>query len=173
MVERNESRVVVGVFRDRVQAERAVEELHRAGYDENNIGFASPGDEDTPEGTSKPSEATMSGEGAGVGVGVAGGGVLGGALGAVASGVIPGIGPIIAVGALTGIIGGAAIGGAAGGVAGALTGMGVSEDEAEVYEEEFRAGRSIVSVQPEEGNQAEVRTILERHGAYDAHTRET
>jgi hypothetical protein len=165
MVERQASGVVVGVFRDRAAAVRAVEELRQAGYSESQIGFASPGEEDAPEGVSDTTVDSKTGET--VGAGVAGGGILGGVLGAVVAGLIPGIGPVIAVGALTAILGGAA----AGGVAGALAGMGVADEEAEIYQEEFKAGRTIVTVQPDGPARPEDREILERHGAYDASSR--
>jgi hypothetical protein len=165
MVERQPSGAVVGVFRNRRDAERAVEELHRAGYDERQIGFAAPDDQPTPDGAAESGVDSKSGEKAGAGV--LGGGILGGVLGAAATGLIPGIGPVIAVGALTGILGGAA----AGGVAGALAGMGIADEEAEIYEDEFKAGRTIVTVQPDGPARPEEREILERHGAYDAHTR--
>ncbi len=162
MVERQPSGAVVGVFRDRQDAERAVAELHAAGYDENEIGFASPDDAAHPEAASDIDAESDSGTRAGAGL--AGGGVLGGILGAAATGAIPGIGPIIAVGALAGILGGAA----AGGLAGVLAGMGVADEEAELYEAEFKAGRTIVTVHPRDVARPEERAILERHGAYDA-----
>jgi membrane-associated protease RseP (regulator of RpoE activity) len=165
MVERQASGAVVGVFRDRADAERAVEELHRAGYDESQIGFAAPDDQDNPPGTTDHGVDSKTGEKAGAGV--VGGGVLGGILGAAATGLIPGIGPVIAVGALTGILGGAA----AGGIAGALAGMGVADEDAEIYQEEFKAGRTIVTVQPDGEARPDEREILERHGAYDASSR--
>lgn len=167
MVQRQESGAIVGVFYDRNDALRAVEELRQAGYDEDQIGFASPDDADNPEGTADTGIAAKSGEKAGAGV--AGGGLLGGILGAAATGLIPGIGPVIAVGALAGILGGAA----AGGVAGALAGMGVADEDAEIYEEEFRAGRTIVTVQPDGAARPAERDILTRHGAYDASSRPT
>src|SRR5919199_1375427 len=100
-------RPLVGVFTNRADAERAVDELHRAGWSEEHGGF----------------------------------------LGAVAAGLIPGIGPIVAGGVLAGLIGGAMVGGGLGAVAGALTGMGVPEAEAQSYEEDFRSGRTLVTVE--------------------------
>jgi hypothetical protein len=165
MVERQPSGAVVGVFHNRIDAERAVEELRQAGYTEDQIGFAAPDDEPSPEGAADTGVDSRTGEKAGAGV--LGGGILGGILGAAATGLIPGIGPVIAVGALAGILGGAA----AGGIAGALAGMGVADEEAEIYEEEFKAGRTIVTVQPDGDARPEEREILARHGAYDASSR--
>jgi hypothetical protein len=165
MVERQHSGAVVGVFRDRLDAERAVEELHQAGYDDSQIGFAAPDDQDPADGTTATD--IDSGTAERTGAGVAGGGIAGGILGAAAVGLIPGIGPIIAVGALAGILGGAV----AGGLAGALAGMGVADEDAEFYAGEVKAGSTLVIVQPNDEAGIEERAILDRHGAYDERQR--
>lgn len=152
----------IGVFEERQQAERAVEELHRQGYDEQKVGFACPGEEGDPEIVSEPGQTPKPGKHAEAGI--TGGGLLGGALGAVASGVIPGVGPIVAVGALTGVLGGAAIGGASGGFAAVMKEMGVEEQVAQTCEDELRSGRAIVTVQREEAD-TKPRSILQQHGA--------
>ncbi len=100
---------------------------------------------------------------AGLGLGaLAGLGVL--------SGVIPVIGPAIAGGTLGIILSNAAAGAAVAGVAGALIGLGIPEEEAKYYHEEFEAGRTIVTVQAD-GRADEATAILRRHGAYDMSTR--
>ncbi len=48
-----------------------------------------------------------------------------------------------------------------------LIGQGVSEDELRFYEQEFRAGRTLVIVRSA-GREAEARTILHSYGGYDA-----
>jgi hypothetical protein len=169
MVERQQSTLVVGVFRDYSQAVLAVAELDAIGLNENQIGFAAPGELEDPEGTSSATENVTTAEGATAGF--AGGGVAGGILGAAMTGVIPGIGPFIAVGTMTAILGGIIAGGATVSLAGALVGAGVSQDEADIYEEELRAGRSVVMVETEPEREVAVREILERFGAYDAGSR--
>jgi hypothetical protein len=159
---------IVGVFQNRDEAERAVDDLQRAGYTADDIGYVGHGDV-APAGvrdTSDEAEDT----GAGAAGGLIGGGVLGGVLGAVAAGLIPGVGPIIGAGILAATLGGAAAGAAVGGLIGALTGLGVSEDEARFYDEEFRGGRTLVTVRPT-GRPEEVRSILQRNGAYDIERR--
>lgn len=160
---------VVGVFHNRSDAERAVDELHRAGFREDQIGYAARGDEVIEGGTTI-------GEGSHAGSNAAGGaltgGVIGGILGALATGLIPGIGPVIAGGLLAGVIGGAAVGVVAGGLIGALTGMGVPEDEARYYDTEFQGGGTLVTVKAD-GRYAEARSIMQRLGAYDYENRET
>jgi hypothetical protein len=157
-----ERSTVVGVFSDRTQAEKAINELRRAGFSDNEIGFILRGnpteqDEDSSTGT-------------GAAAGVVSGGVIGGVLGAAAALLIPGFGPAIAGGILAATLGGAAIGAAAGGIIGALTGLGIPEEEARYYQGEFEAGRTIVTVKA--GNRyQEALDILRNNGAYDASTR--
>ena len=66
--------------------------------------------------------------------------------------------------------GGAIAGTAIGGIFGAMTGLGVSEEEARFYENEFQSGRAIVAVKA--GNRcAAAAEILKRHGGYDLQNR--
>ena len=51
-----------------------------------------------------------------------------------------------------------------------LIGLGIPREEAEFYEGEFRAGRTLVTVKTE-GRGAEAQSILRRHGGYDISTR--
>ena len=73
----------------------------------------------------------------------------------------------VAGGVLAAILGGGAIGAAAGGVIGALTKMGIPEEEANYYQNEFEAGRVLVTVYAP-NHQPQVLDILRRSGAYDA-----
>jgi uncharacterized protein (TIGR02271 family) len=159
-----ERTAVVGAFEQRRDAERAVEELHRAGFRDDQIGFATRGGEAVEGGTDI--EETGSHAGSGAAGGLLTGGVIGGILGALAAGLIPGIGPVIAGGILAGVLGGAAVGAAAGGLLGALVGMGVPEDEAEHYNREFESGRTIVTVKAD-GRSDEARAILQRYGVLE------
>jgi hypothetical protein len=67
-------------------------------------------------------------------------------------------------------LGGAIAGTAVGGIFGAMTGLGVSEEEARFYEQEFHSGRALVAVRcgPRAADAAE---ILRRHGGYDFQNR--
>ncbi len=90
------------------------------------------------------------------------GSVIGGTLSAVAAMLIPGIGPILAGGLLAATFGGAAIGGIAGG----FLGMGIPEHRARYYEQQFQAGRIILTVKA--GNrQQQALEILRQHGAHE------
>jgi uncharacterized protein (TIGR02271 family) len=154
---------VVGLFRNQADAERAIKRLKEEGFSESQIGVAIKDREqqkDLIEGT-----GTQAAEGAATGA--IGGGVLGGVIGLLA-GVgalaIPGVGPIIAGGTLASTLAGAGIGAAAGGLLGALVGMGVPEEDARHFDEGFRAGGTLVTVNA--GNRAEeARDCLYESGA--------
>jgi len=161
---------VVGVFSDYPSADRAVTELRKAGFRDDQIGFVgrhesaevSVADRTTKEGETYAEEGALTGVLAGAGLGaLAGLGVL--------AGVIPVIGPAIAAGTLGVILTNLAGGAAVAGLAGALIGAGIPEEEAEYYNKEFEAGRAIVSVTAD-GRADEATAILRRHGAYDMHT---
>jgi hypothetical protein len=158
---------IVGVFDDRQQADRAVDELRRAGFRDDQIGVAwrheggefEVGESSEATGETRAGTGAAAGALAGLGLGaVAGIGVL--------SGVIPVIGPAIAGGTLGVILANAAAGAGIGGLVGALAGAGIPEEEAQYYQDEFEAGRMIVTVQAE-GRPDDARAILRRYGALD------
>jgi len=158
---------VVGVFSDRTEAEQAIHDLKQSGFRDDQIGIAAR-DDKHPEGTVAPADGPDGGSAA---TGLVTGGVVGGVIGALAAGLIPGIGPVLAGGILAGVLGGAAVGAAAGGLLGALTSMGVPEEDAHYYDEEFKGGRTIVTVKADD-RYDEARSILHSHGAYDVENRD-
>jgi hypothetical protein len=101
----------------------------------------------------------------GEGEGIVSGGIVGGLLGAAAALLIPGIGPAVAGGILVTALGGAAIGAVTGGLLGVFADMGIPEEEAHHYRRELAAGRTLVTVQVEEGRAQEALDILRRNGA--------
>jgi len=153
---------VVGVFEDLGHAEKAARELRDAWFPVERIGFAvrdRAADGGAPRtGGTDAAASTIAG---GV-TGTVAGGLLGGVLGAAVSAAIPGIGPVIGAGVLAMILGGAYVGG----IAGALIAMGIPEEEARYYQQEFEAGRAIVTVQAD-GRYPEAHAILTVNGAYD------
>jgi len=157
---------VVGVFRDRVQAQEAVNQLRRENFTESQIGVATDkADEKAPpfdHAGTKAAEGAAIGAAAGAGVGTMW------ALGIAAS-VFPPIG-FIAGGTLMAILASAGLGAATAGVAGGLIGLGVPEDEARFYEGELKAGRTLVTVKGE-ARDAEAAAIMRHCGAYDMETR--
>jgi len=161
---------VVGVFEDRMDADRALAELRKAGFRDDQIGVVMRHAEGTLQ-TEADADDTHAGSGAvtgalaGLGLGaLAGFGVL--------SGVIPVIGPAIAAGTLGVILSNAAAGAGIAGLVGALIGAGIPEEEAHYYQQEFEAGRAIVTVNAE-SRADEATAILRRCGAYDMSTRDS
>jgi uncharacterized protein (TIGR02271 family) len=155
---------VVGVFHDRQQALKAVEELKWAGFREDHIGVAtrSEGEPALDRNTgSKAAEGAAIGAVTGAGIGVLWG--IG-----VAAQVFPPLG-IVAGGTLMALIASAGTGAGVATVIGALVGLGVPEDEAAYYEGEVKGGRTIVTVQAD-GRQDEAWAILSRCGAYNRST---
>jgi len=158
----------IAVFDDRARAQRAIDQLKRAGFTEKEIGVTArdaDGDGQLVEakkGGTHAKEGAITGVTAGAGVGALWGlGIL--------AGVLPAIGPAIAGGTLVAILSSAAAGAATAGVAGALIGLGIPEEEAKYYESEFRAGRIVVTVRAD-GRLAEANEILEENGGYDMQT---
>jgi len=159
---------VVGVFADHQQAQRAVNELRRMGFAEDQIGVARR-DSDEDRGTlGAPNDAgdeTYAGEGTAAGLATgAGVGALWG-LGIIA-GILPAVGPAIAGGTLAAILSSAAAGAVAAGLGGALIGLGLSKEEADYYNTEFESGRTVVTVTAP-GREQEAEAVLREYGGYD------
>ena len=159
---------LVGVFEDRTQAEQAVQDLERAGFKADEIGYAIRGATDVRGGMITDASGTKDGKGAATGAATGAG--VGAILGAAAAMLLPGVGPVVSLGILTMAAGGAVAGTAVGGILGAMTGLGISEEEAQFYQNEFNSGRAIVAVKA--GDRAgDAADILRRHGDYDLQSR--
>jgi len=161
---------VVGVFHDHIQADRAVNELRKAGFREDQIGVVG-----RHEGAAVTSDAASSEEGTHAGTGAVTGALAGAGLGGlvglgILAGMIPAIGPVIAGGTLAALLANAAGGAALGTLAGSLIGAGVPEEEANYYNQEFEQGRTIVTVKTDGRNSEEASAILRNNGAYDMHS---
>jgi hypothetical protein len=152
---------VVAAFEDRVEAERAVDDLHHAGFGHNEIGFALRGSDAVSGGTI--TDAVGAKDGIGAVEGAVAGGVVGALLAAAVSLLIPGVGPVVAGGIIAAAAGGAFAGAATGGLLGALAGLGVSEEEARHFEREFRSGKALVAVHAA-GRETLACEIIQRHG---------
>ncbi len=157
---------VIGVFGNYSKADLAVSELLNAGFANNQIGIASR------DPNKEVATTTVADKGTKAGIGAAAGAVAGAGIGSlvglgVLAGLIPGIGPAIAAGTLGVILANAAGGAAITGLAGALVGMGIPDEEAKHYEGEFRAGRTVVTVQNPGSRYDEAWEILYRNGAYN------
>jgi uncharacterized protein (TIGR02271 family) len=162
------------VFTNQEDARRATRALGDAGFTEEQIGIASSssrsetGAADDDEGN-YAAEGAVAGAATGAGIGALWGlGIL--------AGILPAIGPAIAGGTLAVLLSSAAAGAAATGLAGALIGMGMSKEEAEFYEGEMKAGRTIVTVNAG-SRRDEALHILRQFGGYsmnrETRTRDT
>jgi hypothetical protein len=157
----NAENTVVGVFTNREQARQATNALKEAGFNDAQIGVSATNTEaaDALEEPGAVGTGTIAGAATGAGVGALWGlGIL--------AGVLPAIGPAIAGGTLAVLLSSAAAGAATVGLAGALLGMGLSKDEADYYEGEWKAGRTIVTVVAG-GRRAEALAILRQFDGYD------
>jgi hypothetical protein len=138
--------VAVAVYPDRSQAEYAVEDLIRQGFSEEHIGFALLSREEDAQAFGR---ARTKAE-----IGLAVGGLAGATLAGV---VLPVAGFVIAGGVLTTLLAGAA----GGGVLGTLIGLSVPEEDARLFERDFHAGHTMVTVHAD-GRYREAVAILER-----------
>jgi len=159
---------MIGVFHNVGDAHRAIDALRDAKFADKKIGMMAHDKDGDPEIKSlKDLHGTKVGTGAAVGAAAgAGGGALW-ALG-IAAGLLPAIGPVIAGGILAAVAASAASGAGVGIVIGALTGLGVSEDEAKFYDEEFKKGRTVVVVQSED-RAGEAYAILTQNRSQNPH----
>jgi hypothetical protein len=158
---------VYGIFRNRSQAENAVDRLVAAGFRTEDISVLLPENVGTKdfahEKNTKAPEGTTTGAVAG--------GVVGGTLGLLA-GVgalaIPGLGPFIAAGPIMAALAGLGAGGAVGGLVGALVGMGIPEYEAKRYEGRIKEGGILMSVHCDDSDWTKkAKDLLEQTGADD------
>ena len=148
---------VVAVYDDLEQAERAVDELRRFGFSDDQIGLAVSGEMPPAAGPDQAGSNQPHEHGAQPSA--VGGAVVGGVLGALAAGMLPGIGPVFVGGLLGGLLEGAA----AGGLLGLLVGLGVPEPRARASVQAFELGRAIVVVHAEGDLLEEARDRLEAY----------
>jgi uncharacterized membrane protein len=141
--------LVSAVFDNHSEAEAAVSQLREAGVQDSSISVVAQreGGDDA---------VTTDGSGEEVAKDVIGTAALGagaGTLLGIAALAIPGVGPLVAAGAIASsaipgaALTGAAIGAAAGGFAGLLKDHGVSDEDADYYEQRINQGGVFVSVE--------------------------
>lgn len=155
------------IFKSRMSAENAVDELMRAGFRSDDISVLAPDQKTTKElatekNTKAPEAATT---------GAVAGGAIGGTLGLLAgigSLAIPGVGPFIAAGPIMGALAGVGAGAATGGIIGALVGMGIPEYEAKRYEGRVKDGGILVSAHCDNSEWVgRAKDVLKRAGGED------
>ncbi|MEH2316108.1 general stress protein [Nostoc sp.] len=161
----------VGVFSNRRDAENALHELKKVGFDMNRVSvITQDGDKDDIAGAEvRDRVGDKSDEGAKVGAvtGTALGGLTGLLVG-LGTLAIPGIGPIMLAGAaattLATTLTGAGIGAVAGSLLGALVGLGIPEERARVYDERVRRGHYLVILDGTDTEIARAQAILHQQG---------
>jgi uncharacterized membrane protein len=148
---------IIGMFDDPTTARHAVETLRDSPLPLEDISMIAQNADGKI--TTGESGDVSAGEGAAVGA------VWGGLVG-LASLLIPGVGPLIALGALGAALTGAVTGAVVGGIAAALIDFsGIPADEAHGYEQQIRAGKTLVAVKARDEDTSEVRRILAEIGA--------
>lgn len=155
---------VVGLFPDTTRAEGAIEALHDAGFTNEQIGIVMQDPKGKQDLGERTGAAATEDSGDGPKKGALSGGILGGLLGLLGSLLIPGVGPIVVAGWLGSTLVGAGIGAAAGGLIGGLISLGVSEHEAQHFEQGIGRGGVLVTINAGE-RASEAYSILRDRGA--------
>jgi hypothetical protein len=156
---------VFGIFETKNMVERAVDELKIQGFRNSDISVLMHNHAHSQDYAEANNTKAPEGAATGASTGILGGGILGWLAGA---GVlaIPGIGPFLAAGPIMGAIAGAGIGGTIGGIAGGLIGLGIPQEDAELYEGYVREGGILLSVHVDNFDwSSRAREILESCGA--------
>lgn len=161
--------ITMGVYKTHTDAESAIKELVDNGVANSDISYLykdKEGDMTDGQTGEKVTEGAIGGGATGA--------VLGGIAGLiVANGILPGLGTFFVAGPLAAALGltgavattaaGAATGAAAGGIIGALTSLGVSSEDAELYESHVRQGNVLVVARTE--STVSTKMIFERTNA--------
>ncbi len=162
--------ITTGIFKNRSMAEVAINDLKEKGVDTADISCVySDRDGDVKDST------TGEKIGSGAAMGATTGAVLGTIAGlVVANGILPGIGTLFVAGPLATALGftgaaattvaGAATGAAAGGIIGALSNLGVSNEDAALYEKHIKEGGALVITKT---HSTEVMSTFREHGAQE------
>jgi len=171
-------RTVAGIFKDRMEAQRAIDDLRVAGVDPNRVGVITKDPKHAREIAAETGAATVAGAATGVGLGAIFGGATGWLVGLGAL-TIPGIGPVVAAGPLAFALGvagvsaavGAGAGALAGGLVGALMGWGFSEAEAHEYQRRVERGDILLTADVIDEAVPRAEEILRRDGGDHINTR--
>ena len=162
------TRAIMGVFRDRSDADAAVDDLQRLGYGINDITVM------MNEGTHLRAFGAERGSKGGDGVAV--GAAAGGALGAVVAGLTAtgsiatiaatgGAATPIVIGPLAAALAGLGVGAAGGGILGGLIGLGIPDVRAKEYERDLNDGGILITVRANHGTEDEVRSAMIKNNA--------
>jgi len=164
-------KTIVALYDRSDDADRAVEDLTRAGVPRDDISIvgANTGEAHRGQSTNTDVDADRS-TGSGTVVGATLGGV-GGAMVAMAALTIPGVGPVLAVGPIAAGLLGAGAGAVAGGLIGSLTGLGVPEADAHAYTQGVERGGTLLFINTTHTDADRVSAVLAQHPPADVRTR--
>lgn len=161
------TKLVLGIFNNRADAEDAIDELRDRDYNPKDISIVMRNHDEAVE----MADNTGADVAGGAATGATTGAIVGGLAGLLAAVAIPGLGafliggPIAAALGLTGAaastVSGAATGALAGGLLGALTGLGLSDEEARTYNDAIDRGGILLAVPARRGEEIEVQEVLE------------
>lgn len=154
------AKTVIGILENPTQAQQAVDELLKSGFQRRDVGVIS---------SDLLREAATAASGASRGMAF---GALAGMLVGAATMAIPGFGPLLVAGPGLALLGGTTLGALAGGIVGALKARGMPEEQANFYAEGVRRGGTLITVNAVNDDLAQRAVeILKRHGAVDVEQR--
>ncbi len=153
--------IIGGIFARSQDAHKAVRELRALGISDDHIGLISRRSDGSLERDGDEAGAKWE---EGTGIGAAVGATAGTGLGlAVVAGMLTPIGPVIAGGALVGLLASMGVGATVGSAIGGLVGLGLTQDDADYFERELKAGKTLVTVSTMNNTDAAI-DILQRTG---------
>lgn len=163
-------RTTIGVFPDRLKTEMVIKELLASGIKNSDISCIYT----NSDGNLKDSQTNKKVE-SGSAMGAGTGAVIGAIAGlVVANGIIPGLGAVLVAGPLIEILGltgavattaaGVVTGAVAGGILGALVELGVSDEDAKLYQQHLAQGNAIIITRTEI---LSAKDILNKNGAQE------
>jgi hypothetical protein len=165
---------IAALFMNFDNANTAIEKLQASGFAPDSISVVA---RDTALAERLGGDSEVKDVASRAGVGALSGGVGGGLLGlliGIGALAIPGIGPVLAAGSMAAALGmtagGAGVGAAVGSILGAMTGLSITEEDAQVFEEGVKRGGILVVVQALELREGEVRDIFHDADAADVNT---
>ncbi|HWE50173.1 MAG TPA: hypothetical protein VG273_10310 [Bryobacteraceae bacterium] len=159
-------KTVAAVFPSLTQASRASRDLEKLGVPREDISLIAGNDSrrhdeylEKARKASAPTEAAAA-SGASMGAGL-------GILATLAALAIPGVGAVYALGPLLTIFAGGGVGAATGGLIGAFHNMGISHEEAPIYEEAVRRGAIMIAAVVRDEVESAAVEALKRDGGVD------
>lgn len=167
---------IIGIFDTRENAQAAIEDLIKAGFERKDIGLLTRLKEEAQNEAMHIADiednATYTADKAieGAGYGAAVGGLAGVLLGLTTL-AVPGLGALVVAGSLALGITGAGLGALEGLFFGAVTHLGIAEHHLPYYADAIRRGKTLVSIITTDQRAREAENVLRHHRAAEVHAR--